>query len=43
VKHVSHSAGNDAISQTQLIAVCKVLGANRTSWELSHDAGHNYK
>jgi hypothetical protein len=43
VPNVRHAAGNVAISQKLLIAVCKALGVNRSSTELAHDTGHNYK
>lgn len=37
-----HSAGNGAINQARLIAVCKVLGVNRLGRELTHDTELNY-
>jgi hypothetical protein len=37
-----HSAGNGAINQAQLIAVCKVLGVNRSGRGLTHDTQLNY-
>ena len=37
-----HSAGNGAINQARLIAVCKVLGVNRLGRGLTHDTELNY-
>jgi hypothetical protein len=40
--NVRHSAGNGAINQSRLIAVCRVPGVNRSTRELAHDTGYNY-